>query len=531
MAYSRIAKLQQTVSGGAIIFGIASILSRVLGLVRDRLLSSHFGASSIADSYFTAFKIPDFIFNIIVLGALSASFVPIFIEYWKKKGHDEAMRMAVILLNLIAVILIIVGVVCFIFTPQLMHVLAYGDTAEQQSTTILFTRIMLVSIIFFGMSNVLSGILHAHKKFLIYALAPIFYNVGIICGILFFVPLFGPVGLPFGVVFGSFLHFAIQLPALFRTGFHYRPILFLKHPGVTQVIRLMPSRSFALGLTQLNTMCIFAIASTLGDGARATWQYADNLQQFPINIFGVSLALAVFPFFSEAYAENNMERFKQVFSENFRRILFFVIPISIITLLLRAQIVRVVYGAGVFDWEATYYTAQTLGVFALSMFAQSLIPLLSRSFFARQDTKTPVIISAISVIVNVVCAFVFAKHLGIIGLAFAFSLSSIVAMLLLLATLRVRQGDLDDDRIISSTWKIIGAALLMGLVVHGLKYVAAPLVNMQTFVGVFLQTTIAASGGIMVYIVIAKQFGFVEAQSIWNRFVSFRHILRKGNHK
>lgn len=522
-----VAKLQQSVVGGAIIIGSASVLSRILGLIRDRLLSTEFGAGGLLDSYFTAFKIPDFIFNILVLGVLSASFVPVFIEYVSKKGKDEAMKIASSMLNLLFIVLCVISAVCFLLAPQIIALLSYGDSHIQQEITVQFTRIMLVSLVLFGVSNVLSGMLHAFKKFFIYSLAPILYNVGIIVGIVFFVPVVGSIGLPYGVILGAALHMLIQIPAVFSAGFRYKPLLSVRHPGVIQILKLMPARAFALGLTQLNILIIFAIASTLEEGTRSVWQFADNLQHFPINIFGVSLALAAFPVFSEAFAENNIERFKKVFSENFRRILYFIIPVSIVTLLLRAQIVRLVYGAGEFDWTDTILTAQTLGVFALSMFAQALIPLLARSFFAKQDTKTPVLVSAGAMLVNTILAFLFVDSHGIIGLALAFSIAAIIQMLALLTTLRVRHGDLDDDHIISSTWKIIISALGMGVIIQGMKYVVAPFVDMQTFVGVFIQTISSILAGGVTYLMISIKFQFEEAYAIKDKLITMWSVFKK----
>jgi putative peptidoglycan lipid II flippase len=525
---SLIERLQRSVIGGALIIGSASVLSRVLGLVRDRILSTEFGTTHILDSYFTAFKVPDVIFNMLVLGALSASFVPVFIETVGKKGRDEAMQMANSLLNILVLALSVLATVCAVLAPQLVALLSYGDTPDEQALTVTFVRMMMISLLFFGMSNVISGMLHAQKKFFVYAIAPIFYNIGIIFGILVLVPAVGNVGLALGVVLGSALHVCVQLPAVWRTGFRYRLTINWKDRGVRKILQLMPPRAFSLGLTQLNTIIIFALASTLEDGSRAVWQFAENLQYFPINIFGVSLSLAVFPLFSEAFAENNMTRFRTVFSENVRRVLFFIIPISIATLLLRAQIVRLVYGAGEFDWDATVRTAQTLGTFALSMFAQGLIPLLARAFFAKQDTKTPVVVTAIGLVLNVGLGLWLSRTLGITGLALGFSIASIVQMMLLFITLRIRHGDLEDDRIIASTWKIVAASLGMGLIIQGLKYLVAPMVDMQTFVGVFIQTAVAVIGGGMAYLFIAFKFAFTEARMITDRLWAMGRAVRKA---
>lgn len=525
---ARIRRLQHTIAGGAMIIGMASVCSRVLGLLRDRLLSSMIGTGPVLDSYFVAFKIPDFVFNILVLGVMSASFVPVFLEYEQRNGRGEAMRIANSVLNILLVLLSSIAIVCAVFAPQLISLLAYGDTLEQQVMIVYFTRFMLVSLVLFGVSNVLSGILHAHRQFFIYALAPILYNVGIIIGILLFVPLVGPLGLPLGVVLGALLHVLGQIPAVVRIGFQYQPIIDLRHRGVQAILKLMPPRALALGLVQVNLLIIFALASTLGDRTRSWWQFADNLQHFPINIVGVSLALAAFPVFSEAFAEQNTERFKQVFSDNFRRILFFIIPVSIATLLLRAQIVRLVYGAGKFGWTDTVMTAQLLGVFALSMFAQAVIPLLTRAFFAKQDTRTPVVMSVLSVACNVVLGFVFIDQFGILGLGLAFSISMIFQMLALMSTLRIRHGDLDDDRIILTTLQVMIASIAMGIVIQGMKYFIEAFVHMDTFVGVFTQTAVAAGCGALMYVYLAARFHFQEARAIWAKLLWIRDTIKRA---
>lgn len=522
-----LAKLQQSVLGGAIIIGAASVLSRILGLVRDRLLSMEFGAGAELDAYFTAFKVPDFIFNILVLGVLSASFVPVFIERKRKHSKEDAMSMANSVLNLIGISLVVLAILCYFFAPQLVAILSSGESVAQQVETVKYTRVMLFSLFFFGISNVMAGLLHAHKKFMVYALAPIMYNVGIIFGIIALVPMFGVLGLTYGVVLGSFLHLIVQVPAVAQTGFSYKPLLDFKHPGVIEILKLMPPRALALGLTQINVFISFAIASQVGEGAKTVWQFADNLQHFPINIFGVSLALAAFPAFSEAMADNDMDKFKRCFSDNFRRILFFVIPVSIATLLLRAQIVRLIYGAGEFDWTDTILTAQTLGAFALSMFAQAVIPLLARSFYAKQDTKTPVVVSIIAMVVNIVLALALAPIWGVIGLALAFSIAALLQMVLLLAILRSRHGDLDDEHLIDSTWKILVASLGMGIVIQGLKYIVEPFVDMQTFMGILVQTIAAVAGGGATYLFIASIFKFDEAAAIMKKAKDMWKLVRR----
>ena len=526
-------KLSSTITGGAIIIATASVISRCIGLARDNLFAKIIGAGATLDVYNAAFKIPDLLFNILVLGALSASFIPVFLEIWEKKDKQQAWRVANSVLNLLLLSLVVLVVIAYFCAPFISsHILMAERSIEQQEMTAQFMRIMLISILFFGASNVFSGILNSFRRFLAYALAPIFYNLGIIIGIVYLSKIYGPIGLAYGVVLGAGLHLLIQLPAVIRAGWKWQPILDFKNQGVKQILKLMPPRALALGIVQINALIIAAFALRLEEGSLAIWTWADNLQHFPINVFGISLALSAFPIFSRAFAAHDYDKFKVYFSTSFRRILFFIIPVSIITLLLRAQIVRLIlgsFGAGKFDWSATVLTAQTLGFFSISMFAQASIPLLARSFFAQKNTKTPVIISLISMAINVVLAWVFSQYMGIYGLALAFSIASLLNMLMLLSSLRVKVGDLDDARIIDSVWKIILASLAMGVVVHGMKYIIAPIVNMQTTIGLFLQTIGSMVAGIFIYLIIAIYFNFAEVDMVRDWLKKAKEQILNGN--
>lgn len=458
------------------------------------------------------------IFNIIVLGALSAAFIPTFLEVWNKKEKTEAWKVVNTLINILIVLVVTLIILAYFFAPYIVDwtVMRYG-TDYEKDLTVEFMRVMIIGVFFFAISNVFAGILNSFKKFFIYSLGPIFYNIGIIIGIVFFTEIYGNIGLAYGVVLGAFLHFLIQLPAVIKAGWRWRPHIDLKNPFVKKILRLMAPRSLALGVTQLNIIVITAIASGLGEKAIPIWNWAENLQHFPINVFGVSLALSAFPVFSTAYALHDKRKFLECFSVSFRRIMFFIIPISIIVLLLRAQFVRLVlgsFGGGMFDWDATILTAQTLGFFSISMFAQASIPLLARTFFAQHNTRIPVIISIISMFVNAILAYILSGYMGIYGLALAFSISSLINMLLLLSTLRLKFGYLDDKKIISSVWKIIIASLVMGIIMHGMKYFVAPLVDMQTFIGIFIQTSSSLLAGIFVYGLIALRFKFDEVNLV-----------------
>jgi putative peptidoglycan lipid II flippase len=265
----------------------------------------------------------------------------------------------------------------------------------------------------------------------------------------------------------------------------------------------MLPRTLGLAAGQLNQLIITMVASTLMAGSIAIFNLANNLQSFPISIFGVSLAIAVFPVFSEALARQDRDKFRQTFSIHFRRVIFLVIPASVFILLLRAQIVRVILGSGNFDWADTYYTAQVLGWFMVSLFAQSLIPMLARSFYALEDTKTPVAISLVAIVINIIGSIFLGRRFGVEGLALAFSIAAIVNMLLLLMVLRIKVGYLDDKKIIWSTFKISCNSITAGLAVYGMLRVMAGLVDMRTFIGIFTQGLVSGLVGVIVYLAIS----------------------------
>lgn len=511
----------KTITGAAIILGAASLASRLLGLVRDRVLAHYFGAGPIMDAYGAAFKIPDLIYTLSILGALSAGLIPIFTKIYLKSGEDKKQAWNLIsnTINILTVGLGAAAIVLIIIAPWLAPLVAPGFVGEKKEMMILFTRIMLVSPILLGLSAVVGGVLQSLKNFFIYSLSPIFYNVGIIIGATALVPLFGLKGLALGVVLGAFLHLIVQLPSLWRAGFHYAPIFNWRDNNFRAMIRLIIPRTLGLAALQINMVVITAIASTLTAGAVAVFNYAYNLQSFSLGIVGVSFAVAALPTFSTLAAGKNWPAMIKNFSSVARQMLFFIIPLSVIFLMLRAQIVRVALGSGAFDWDATIRTADTLAFFSLSLFAQCLSMLLARGFYALEDTKTPLKIGMITVAVCVALSWYFTRvtgWFGVEGLALAFTLASMINTALFWIFLRLRLGSLDEENILRAVYKMSVAALLMGLAIQGLKYVVAPIVNMETFLGIFTQGAIAGLGGLVVYVLTGlllrshEMFVFIE---------------------
>ena len=490
------------ITAAAALVALFSIISRLLGIVRDHILAGQFGAGAELDIYYAAFRVPDFIYNLLVLGALSAGFIPVFSAMIKKAeivpGEKERLsRLASNVFNALLLLLFLLSILGIIFALPLTRLVAPGFNPDMQARTAELTRIMFLSPLFLGMSGVLGGILQSYKRFFIYSLSPIFYNLGIIFGALWLSERFGLYGLAWGVVLGAALHFAVQLPAVYQLGFSYSFYLNCREQVLRHIAKMMGQLTLSLAVSQINLVAMTALASGLDSGSLAIFNFANNLQSFPLGVFGVSFAVAAFPFLSEhAY---HPEELKQRFSSTVRQILFFTIPAAVLLITLRAQIIRVVLGSGDFSWRDTVLTMNTLGFFALSLFAQAVIPLLVRVFYARRDSWTPFYLGLISVAVNIASAFLLRPYFGVAGLALAFSIASIFNFLCLWLWLYFKIGSLDLDKIFISVLKFAGAAIGAGAVVQVLKILIWPFIDMETFIGVFIQLFISASGGILAY--------------------------------
>jgi len=512
----------ESVISAAFIITVAGIVSNVMGLFRDRFLASTFGAGDTLDVYYAAFRIPDLIYNLLILGALSAAFIPVFTGLMSKENDEEAWQLANGLTNLAIFFIVIISLLLAIFAPILMKIITPGFPAEKMVRVVLFTRIMFLSPLFLGISGIMGGVLTSMKRFLIYSIAPLLYNLGIIIGILIFVRFMGPVGLAWGVVFGAFLHMLLQYLTVRNLGYahHWIFLSSLKNKDVRKVLKLMLPRMTGIAVNQFNLMIITIFASTLAAGSLAIFNFSTNLQSVPLSVFGLSFAIAVFPALATFAARGEKDKFVRAFSETFRQILFFVIPLSVFMLVLRAQIVRVVLGAGKFDWNDTIMTFQCLGILVLGLFAQSAVQLLARAFYALQDTKTPFYVAVVTEAVNILTVILLIGKFKVLGLAIAVSLSSLVQMVLLLFILRTRFDNLDDKNIIKSVVKIAAASFAAGIGIQLVKMMVASQVNLDTFLGVFAQLAISGLVGLGIFVAACYIMKLEE-------FMTFKNSLTK----
>lgn len=422
---------------GSIIFKsslvIASfgLLSRLAGLIRDRILASRFGASDILDAYYASFNLPDLIFNLLVIGAVSSAFIPVFIEQ-KSRSESEAWKLASNFLNIL--MLFVAGAIAliFLFAPGLAGLIAPGFSSPKKDLMILFTRVMLLSPFIFSISIIIGSILQSFNRFFAFSLAPIMYNFGIIVGAVFLEPKFGPLGLAEGVILGALLHLLVQVPGVFKVGFRWERILDFNSSAIKKIFKLMVPRTIGLAAMQINWIVLTAIATTISAGSVAVFNFANNLQYVPIALVGISAAVASFPTLSEEALKDGRKEFTKRVIDTLKNILLIIIPLSLLFIYLREDIVRVILGAGKFGVRDVGLTSQIMGLFGIGIFAQSIIPFLSRAFYAMQNTKIPVLTAMASVVANIVLAFWFLRDFSVFALPLAFSIAGILNAFLLI---------------------------------------------------------------------------------------------------
>ena len=502
-------KRSQKISSAALTIAFFGLASRLFGLWRDRLLAGQFGATRTLDVYYAAFRIPDLVYNLLIVGAVSSAFLPVFYEYLTK-DKEEAWRFAANVLNILIFALLIFSVILILFAPQLISLVAPGFDSASRELTVNISRLLFLSPLLLGISALASALLQAFSRFLITSLAPIFYNLGIIFGIVFLAPRYGIWGLAYGVVLGALLHFLIQVPSLINIGFRFRGLLNFKEWGLIKVVKLWLPRTLSLFALQVNSVVSTAIASVLASGSIAIFNLADNLRWAPIGIVGVAFSTAAFPAMSLAYAQGKKDLFLKRFSLAVRQTLFIVIPLSLLFFVLRAQIVRIILGTGNFNWQDTQLTAAVLGLFAFGIFAAALLPLFTRAFFAFHNTKTPVFINVFSMIINIFLSLIFVWYFAkytdmpaILGLPLAITIASVINLVWHWFDLKKYVGDFGIGEIKKSFFKILAASIIAVIFIYVGLYAFSHVFDTWTVLGLLFQTLCAGLFGGIAYLAAA----------------------------
>jgi putative peptidoglycan lipid II flippase len=502
----------RTMGVAAVLISLSYFLSRLLGLFRDRLLATNFGVSAQTDAYTAAFRIPDFLFTLIVSGAFAVSFIPVFIGYLEKKKQDEAWEVANSILN---ILLLVVGVACvlsFIFAEPLVKLLAPGFDQYRNQLTVNITRILLVTPIFFVLSSVFGAIQQSFNRFLVYAMASLFYNIGIIIGILFFSKFFAAnaiYGVALGVVVGTALQAILQLFGIIGLGFKYKTSFKWRNRGVTRIIKLMIPRSIDLTVDQINWIIQSAIASSLASGSLSSYYYANNLKNVPVGLFGAAMSTAFFPNLVRAAKSKDKSKLPAAIVRDVSLLMFLVIPSAFIAIVMRGYIVRILFGFG------DQATADTLGFLAGSIVAQSMLFMVARIFYSLEDTKTPLIISTLTIILNVALSIPLSRIYGVAGLGLALSISGLLEIIVLFVLLKRKMGDFGVRSIIVSATKITTASLAMAGVMYASVRYWFPLYKDQVgFTQLAPKFVFISLVGIIIYYVASKYLRIPEIVTV-----------------
>lgn len=515
-----------TMNQAALVLAIFSLASQLMGLLRDRLLASLVGPSAGLDVYYAAFRIPDFIYNSVAVLFSVTVIIPFITHYLNEDKDGKNISIKKFFDNIFSVYLVgmsAVALIVFLLMPYLTKLTAPGFNLVQNHNLILYSRIMLLSPFLMGLASLLGSFAQVKKKFFAFALAPLFYNLGILAGIILLRPIFGILGVVLGVVIGAALYLLVQLPTL---------VSLQKIPSLTrnidwkiisQVIKLSLPRTLASSLSNLTFILISAIASLLVAGSISIFQFAYNIETTPLIIIGISYATAAFPTMNKLFIDKKIEEFSDLIQRATRNIFFLSVPAALFLVVLRAQVVRVLLGTGKFSWNDTRLVAASLALFALSVTAQCMVLLMVRAFYAMSDTKTPLKINIFALLTTMVSAgillffyresMVFKEFLdsllrldgvidgSVVLLPLAFSIGQILNACILWRFFqkRIKRTRYQIQKLNKIFFQTISASILAAFVVYVMLSLSGNFINQDRFLGVFVQGSVAGLVGIAVY--------------------------------
>lgn len=503
----------------------AIFVSRLLGLVREMVIANQFGAGGLVSAYGVAFNLPDLLYFLLSSGALSSAFIPVFTEYWTKGEKDEAWKIFSVIGTLIFIVLACLILLFEIFTPQLVPLVAPGFAREHRNLleiTILLTRIVLPAQLFFFIGGLIIGTLYSRQHFLAPALGPIIYNICIISGGVFFASKLGISSLTWGALVGAFLgNFVLQIIVVRKLGVQFRPSLNLRHPGVKKVGKLALPVLLGLSLPYVNVIFNRWFATFLEEGAVAALSYANRLMQMPLGVFAQASAVALFPTLAEQAARKEIAQLRSSVNFGLRGILLLTVPSSILMIVLATPIVRMLFQHGQFTSADAPYVGYALAMYAIGIAAWSGQAIITRGFYALQDTVVPVVVGTIMTIIFIPMNWLFMKPFGHGGLALATSVAAILNMVVLLELLRRRLNGINGGLILRSFIKVCISSAVAGAVAWVVFKNVGSAINTNTpsgaLIGVLASTTLA----VVAYIAMIALLKVDEAAEVW-RLISQR---------
>lgn len=511
---------------------VAIFLSRVLGLVRESAIAARFGQGALTDAYNAAFLLPDLLYFMVAGGALSSAFIPVFTDYLTTNREKDAWEVYSSVLNVMGLAIGALVLLAFVFARQIIPFFAPADfTSSQLDTTAGLTRILLPAQFCFFMGGLTMGTLYARNRFLIPALGPIIYNVGIISGAVWLADRFDIYGLAWGALAGAFLgNFVLQLWYSARLGIQYRLRINVRHPGVRKVFMLMLPVLLGLSLPQIDVMINKWFARFLAEGSMSALNYANRLMQVPLGVFGQAAGIAALPALSALVARKDWAEYKETLSFGVRSVFFATIPSAALMMVLASPIIRLILQAGEFTDADTHYAAIALVYYSIGVFAWGGQAIVARGFYALQDTVTPVVIGSVMTLVFVPLNWLLMKQLGHGGLALATSIMAILHLLALSQVLSMRVGGLGARRIIVSTLRITVASAFSAASAWGVALLARQWEFSHGTLGVKMSAAVellpALLAGAFVYLLFCRLLRVEEARAFAQMLR--RRVNRKG---
>lgn len=531
---SLLLRRQTNILSAAFVIMATVIISQILGLIRQRLLFSVFGASNTVGVYLASNRLPDLLFQVIIAGALYSAFIPVFSDFLVKGKEEEGHKMASALLMIGSVIFVFFSIVLFIFAPIFVRFINLGSqfSPDQMILMVSLMRVIIFSQILFIVGTFFSALLQSYSHFFIPGIAAAMYNLGIIFGIVVFSNSAGIFAPAYGSLIGSLLFIVVQLPMVKKIGFKFLPSLKIKTAGVLDVIHLMWPRVLTNGVFQLGSLATLALVSFITNPGRnyAILDVAQTLAFAPVSLIGQAIAQAAFPVLSRE--RERLGEFKVTFITSFTQMLYLILPISVLLLVLRIPVVRLVFGSGQFDWDATVLAGRILAFFSFGIFAQALIYLVSRGFYALHDTRIPLVVGTITT-AFMVClgsVFVLFYHLGVESIAFAYSISGIFNVIILFLLLDKKIGGFGKKALIVPFSKIFIASIFTAMAL----YIPIKLLDQLVFdttktINLFVLTGISSAAGLAIYVLTTWLLNVKEAMPfilLCKKVGNWREILR-----
>lgn len=456
------------IAKSAALIGLATFLSRILGLVRDMIVANSFGAKMAADAFYVAYRIPNFLREIFAEGSMSAAFIPVFTEYLTTRSKDEARALANAVFTTIFLVLSIIVLAGILLTPIIVTAIAPGfiSAPEKYKLTILLTKVMFPYLLFISLGAFAMGILNSLRAFFIPALSSVVLNVVIILAVIFLSPrLEEPiVGVAIGVAVGGLFQFLIQVPSIVKKNMSLRPSFNPFHPGIKRIGQLMLPVSLSSSANLINIFVGNILASFLLTGSITYLFYGMRFIHLPLGVFGIAMATAILPTMATHAAKGEEDKLRETLSFGLRLVFFITIPSMVGLMVLSVPIVSLILQRGEFDCTATVGTAKAILYYSIGLWAFAGVKILLQAFYSLQDTKTPLKCAFLSVGSNILLSLLLIVPLRHGGLALASSLSAILNLSLLTLMLRKRLGRIDGKRILRSLQRILFGSIVMGVI-------------------------------------------------------------------